>query len=392
MANEVFFFDSTDVGAPTLNNAAGTVISVLDACLINGFNSKSVTSIVVASEVATVTCTSHGFVAVPGKYVEISGATPSGLNGKKLVTSVANANTFTFAAPGIADGTATGTITVKRAGIGWTKAFSGTNKAAYKSSDPASTGLFLRIDDTNAGVASATDARAVMYETMSDVDTGTGACPTAAQLSGGQFWNKGVNNTTAKTWTLIGDGRLFYLFTQSSTFSNQYAHAFGDIVSYRAADAYGCIVSGGAAAFAGGGSGANPFIMNQKFGDAPASYSHVLCRIASATGASVRANNISLGRDATAFGGGGLPTFPSPVDNGVVMSKQIYVTEENTSFNHPIRGELPGAIATIALTPFNHLELVSSMTGLSGTAVAVSTTSSGTAGGLLFDISNAWRS
>lgn len=66
-----------------------------------------------------------------------------------------------------------------KAAVGWTKAFSGTNMAAYKQS-AGSNQLYLRVDDTNA-----TDARVVGYETMSDVNTGTGPFPTATQQSGG---------------------------------------------------------------------------------------------------------------------------------------------------------------------------------------------------------------
>jgi hypothetical protein len=392
MANEVFWFDSTDVGAPTLNNAAGTVISVLDACLINGFNSKSVTSIDVTSNVATVTCTSHGFVAVPGKYVLIAGATPTELNGLKQVASVPNVNTFTYAAPGVANGAATGTITAKRAGIGWTKAFTGTNKAVYKSSDPASTGLFLRIDDTNAGVASATDARAVMYETMSDVDTGTNPGPTVSQLSGGQFWNKGANSSTAKTWTLLGDGRIFYLFTQISSFTNQIGMGFGDLISYRAADAYGCVLAGASAAVAGGVAGGCFLLRNNLLSNAPNnSGGFVLSRVAAQTGTSVQAgaNFHSMGNSVPGSQG---PAYPSPVDNGLVMHRPMYVIESNAAFSSPIRGELPGVIVPLGAIPFSHLEIVSGIVGLTGSAVALAISDANTAGRILFDISNAWRS
>jgi hypothetical protein len=392
MANEVFWFDSTDVGSPTLNNAAGTIISVLDACLVNGFNSKSVTSIVVASNVATVTCTSHGFVAVPGKYVEIAGAAPSGLNGIKLLTAVTNANTFTFAAPGISDQTATGTITAKRAAIGWGKAFSGTNKAAYRSADVAGTRLYLRIDDTNAGVATATDARAVMYESMSDVDTGTGPSPTVAQLSGGQFWNKGANTATAKTWALVGDSRIFYLFTQQSTGTENYSHAFGDIVSYRAADAYGCILAGLPAAVAGGATQISSFVLNASVGTSPANTGYVISRLAAQTGTCVAAGNHGIGRQDGVFGGVSQPVYPSPVDNGAVFSRPVYVSEGNGAYSHPIRGELPGVAVPMALAPFGVLEVVSGFTGLTGSMLSVGVRSTSAGGRLMFDISNAWRS
>lgn len=395
MANEVFFFDSTDVGAPTLNNVAGSMVSVLDACLVNGFNSKSVTSIVVSGNVATVTCTSHGFVAVPGKYVEIAGATPSGLNGIKLLTSVANANTFTYAAPGISDQTATGTITAKRAAIGWGKAFSGTNKAAYRSADVAGTRLYLRLDDTNAGVATATDARAVMYESMSDVDTGTGPAPTAAQLSGGQFWNKGPNTATAKVWALIGDGRFFYFFTANSNASTTFVtHCFGDIVSYRAADSYGCVMTGGSAAYAGSNSTGSIFNGTNSLSSAPTSYGYVLSRIASSTGSAIRAQNHSTGvTGGNLMGSTGLPAFPSPVDNGLVFSRPVFISEENAAFNHSIRGEVPGLMVPMCTLPFNNLDVVSSLTGQSGSVLMIACAGgSGTSGRFAIDISNAWRS
>jgi hypothetical protein len=392
MANEVFFFDSTDVGAPTLNNAAGSMVAVLDACLVDGFNSKSVTSIVVASNVATVTCSSHGFVAVPGKHVLIAGATPSALNGIKLLTSAANANTFTFAAPGVSNQTATGTITARRAPIGWGRPFSGTNKAVYRSADVTGTRLYMRIDDTNSSPATATDARVVMYETMSDVDTGTGPCPTVAQVAGGQFWNKGTNNATAKTWTLIGDGRIFYFFTQVTSTVQHYPHGFGDLVSYRAADSYGCVLIGGAAAWAGVNTGTAPFSIVQTLGDTPVNSGYVIARIASGTGSCVRVNNIGFGIDNVVWGSTNLPEYPSPVDNGIVMSRPIYVAEENSAFNNPIRGELPGAIVPLAVTTsFNHLDLITGITGLTGTALVVSSSTGSQNGKLFFDISNDWR-
>lgn len=393
MANEIFFFDSTDVGSPTLNNVAGSMVAVLDACLVNGFNSKSVTSVVVAGNIATVTCTSHGFVAVPGKLVEMGGATPSGLNGLKTVLTVANANTFTYAAPGISDQTATGTITAKRAGIGWGKPFTGTNKAVYRSADVTGTRLYMRIDDTNSSPATATDPRVTMYESMSDVDTGTAPCPTAAQLASGQFWNKGVNNTTAKTWTLIGDGRLFYFFTQQAAASVQMMHMFGDLVSYRASDAYGCILGGYATAFNGSNSGTVRVCAAGLIGGSPDTFGYVIARIGSQTGACVRAVNYTFASSSLALiGASGAPSYPSPIDNGIVLSRPVYVGEENSSFNNPIRGELPGAMGPMASVPFSHLEVITGITGLSGSAVAVATAGNASAAGrIVFDISNSWR-
>src|SRR5574338_427743 len=145
MTLPVKYFHGQMTGAPVLSGTAGSRIAVLDACLINGFEVNQV--------------------------VLVAGATggAAALNGEWCVTAVSS-TWIQFACPGIGDQTATGTITVKAAPSGsWSKVFSGTNKAAYKSTDPAATGCLLRVDDTSAQYAVVRG-----YETMTDVDTGSG--------------------------------------------------------------------------------------------------------------------------------------------------------------------------------------------------------------------------
>ena len=135
-------------GAPVLSGTAGTLIAVLDACLVNGFGSVTLNSLVVQNNVATATVSGgHGFAMIVGvnnvspgvgPVVRIDGATPAALNGDWRLASVPNSTTFTFAAEGIPDQTATGTITAKRAPAGWAKAFGGANKAAYQPMPAAS--------------------------------------------------------------------------------------------------------------------------------------------------------------------------------------------------------------------------------------------------------------
>ena len=152
MSQFVMWFDSSETGAPVLNNANGSMIAVLDACLVTGFNNKAVQSIAVAGGVATVSCASHGYVAVHGKDVLISGATPAELNGRKEVLTV-TANSFTYASASPA-GSATGTITVRRDALGFVKAHTGVNKAIYRRSDVTASAMMLRVEDigANSGV------------------------------------------------------------------------------------------------------------------------------------------------------------------------------------------------------------------------------------------------
>jgi hypothetical protein len=398
----VIFYDSSETGAPVLNNSAGSLLSVVQACLVDGFNAKSVTSIVVAGNIATVTVSAHGYSGKLGKLLRMDGAAPAALNGDKQIT-VTGANTFTFPAPGVSNQTATGTITCKRAPLDFVRVFTGTNKAVYKSGDVTSSGLLLRIDDTNAGVASPTDARAVMYESMTDIDTGVAPGPTAAQVSGGMYWQKGANTAAAKKWVVVGDGRLFYLLTESSTvaLASNWC-VFGDSISYRSGDPY-LAVLGGTFGSGGGATHANypNFPALHALGSNASSASLVVCRAAAGTGSAVSATLVSsggitfgnLGRFFNAPGQGG-PTYPSPVDNGLVISRPVFFAEDNATFGHPIRGELPGLALPMANAPFAEMEVVGGLAGFAGSMLALPVSlyfGSHVVGRLMVDITGPWR-
>lgn len=395
----VIWYDSSETGAPVLNNAAGSLLSVLQACLVDGFNVMSVTSIVVAANVATVTVSAHGYAAVYGKLLRLAGAAPAALNGDKQIT-VTGSNTFTFAAPGVANGAATGTITCKRAPLDWTRVFIGTNKAVYRSGDVAALGLLLRIDDTNAGIALPTEARARMYEAMTDVDTGTGPSPSESQTSGGQFWTKGANNASAKKWQLIGDPRFFYLFTEGNdgTGAGLFPHAFGDIVSYRAGDPWACYLGGWT------NHPGDAFALNRIGGmfltgslSVMAGDVGVLARVATGSGGSVRAQILFLRNSINSGvpGGDGGPVFPSSVDNGCAVQRTVHLKEENSVFGHPIRGEMPGLMFPYASGSFAHLEIVTSVIGFPGQVLAhgllVGESGSSRYGRVFFDLTGPWR-
>jgi len=80
---------------------------------------------------------------------------------------------------------------------------------------------------------------------MSDVDTGTGDFPTAAQLGAGIIARKSATaDATARAWKVVADGRTVYVFIVTGDYgSAYYAFAFGDIFSYVPGDQYGvCII------------------------------------------------------------------------------------------------------------------------------------------------------
>ena len=235
MTTTVKHFHSAMPGAPTLNGVAGSLIAVLDACLVDGFGLKSADSVVVSGGIATVTfSTGHSFE--PDVIALVAGATPADLNGEKRVLTTST-NTITFDATDIADGTATGTITIKIAPAGWAKPFSGTNLAAYRSTDVTGTRMFLRVADGT------TTARVVGYESMSDVNTGVSAFPSEAVLNGGGYWGKSTANTSAgRAWTLVSDSVGFWLHVHpgADTGASGSVWGFGDFLSYKAGDPYRC--------------------------------------------------------------------------------------------------------------------------------------------------------
>lgn len=231
-------FHSAMPGAPVLSGTAGTLLAVLDACLVTGFGLKTADSLTVASGVATVAfSTGHSFE--PGTIALIEGATPAGLNGEKRILSTA-ANSITFAAPGIPDGAATGTISAKLAPAGWGKAFTGTNVAAYRPSDVTGTRMFLRVDDTGTA-----NARVVSYEAMTDISTGTNPIPLAAQVAGGLWWPKSATaNATARGWRVFADSRAVYVALEPNGGDRWQLMFAGDIASLKSGDAYGWLVTG----------------------------------------------------------------------------------------------------------------------------------------------------
>lgn len=225
----VKFILGTMTGAPVINNANYSGIGALDAFLVDGWGLQTANSLEVSGGVATLTFPT-AFPAIVDSVILVAGATPSDLNGEQKVTAIATAtNTVRFATT-LPDGTATGTITVKMAPAGWSKPFSKTGVAVYKSVDPEAHagGMYLRVDDSR------TDGwmRVRGYETMSDVDTGTGMFPNDTQANGGGWWQRHSSGTNPTRYAIFADSRMI-LFSpapssQSDVRGQNVQYAFGD--------------------------------------------------------------------------------------------------------------------------------------------------------------------
>ena len=236
----IFTFDSSQPGAPVLSGTAGALRTLLKACLVDGVGAGAVATLTVSGGIATATYAgAHPFKV--GYVAQFAGATPAGLNGDKVILSVTGTS-VTFAAPGVPDGAATGTITSKAAPAGWQELFAGAlvNVIALKPSVVEATGCVLRVDDTGTN-----NARVRAYEAMSDISTGVGMTPLESQAAGGLWWPKSATaNATARAWILVADARGFYLAVAPAG-GDRYTLLFaGDIASLKSGDAYGYLLTG----------------------------------------------------------------------------------------------------------------------------------------------------
>lgn len=154
-------YKSTDPSAPTLDGTAGSLIALLDACLINGY-----------------------------------GAKPA---------------------------------------AGWTKEYSDTNKAAYRT--PASTNQFyLQVLDNE--VTNTRYATVDGYESMTDVDTGTNkfGAPT-------NYVHKSItSDATTRPWSLYTNGLIFHMFVDNGG-ADRTGFTFGDCTPLIAGDNWNTVIS-----------------------------------------------------------------------------------------------------------------------------------------------------
>lgn len=128
-----------------------------------------------------------------------------------------------------------------KAAAGWTKPFSGTNKAVYRN---AGTQTYFRIDDTNAAFGALPVCEIIGFVTMSDVDTGTGQFPTPTQISTRaenrkMITKSSTDDATAIPWVALATSRAIIIHTdwqRTASRENGHWHMFGDYKSFVPSD------------------------------------------------------------------------------------------------------------------------------------------------------------
>lgn len=375
-------YRSTDYGAPILYGNAGYLIPVLDAALVNGYGSLNVTSMTHSTGTVTVTTASPHLLSTYGRQL-IEGANEAGYNGEFQIT-VTGADTFTYQTTGVVVDTATGTITTKSPGAGWTKPYSGTNLAAYRQG--SGNQRYLRIDDTVTLAA-----RCVGYEAMTGISAGTNTFPSTAQFSGGLYWTKSstADATNARAWVIIADDKTFYMwvnFNSSVTFADSSICAFGDVDSTKSGDLYNCVILANTAAATAA---------NNRFGYVNVNFTTAesgmyFCRSYTQTGTSIAGAKISdaaKAAGATVMGSNGL-IYPHQTDGSLYVAPVWTVETASTASQSVIRGSLRGVWNPLHNLPLANLDTFQGNGNLTGkTFLALRMQASGQ---VFFDIANTW--
>lgn len=118
-------------------------------------------------------------------------------------------------------------------GPGWTKPYTGTNKAVFQPS--AGNQHYFRVDETDGSYYA--DVR--MFESMTDVDTGSNESPSG----GTSRWYKGGSSGSSNNdWFIICDERAFYFGMKPTDYASAdemfLVSFWGDFVPYDVSSAY----------------------------------------------------------------------------------------------------------------------------------------------------------
>lgn len=131
-------------------------------------------------------------------------------------------------------------------GEGWTKTYSGTNKAVY--TQATGNGFCFRVLDDGSGAGGAKEAEVRGGESATDVDTLVDPFPNVTQVSNANCtWRKSdTADATTRTYHAVADGNCFHLviyFAGTPSSGNCDMYSFGDTEPYYTGDGYNTFIT-----------------------------------------------------------------------------------------------------------------------------------------------------
>lgn len=370
-----------------MTGQAGAAVSFFNAILVDGFNPKTPTALAQTDGVATATCTAHGYE--PGDVVAISGANEAAWNDEFRVVTAAT-NSFTFAIASNAPSPATGTFAAKIAPLGWTRlAFSTAQKAAYQPAMPYCQQILRVLDDaTVPTAANGRWAKLRGYETMTDIDTGTGLFPTTVQVANGlSFGKSSLSDATARAWWLIGDPGLFYtgIFWHAASLNVAGVTMYGDTGSLRVGDQFcTALIAAEADTMPTASATTNNFCTLGAHNATQTGkyYARTYMQSGTAVPAGTLGDNgVSAGIGTAGF------TFPHPPNDGLLISMVALVESSVLRCR-----QLPGLYQPLHQNPLAYRDTRSDFADLPGrTLIALDGGVTSVRAQLLFDMTGPWR-
>ena len=412
-STDIKFYVHTNNNAPQLQNAYGSMINVLDACLVGGINIGAISSLTASGKTVTATFGSaHNLMQY--QVIKITGANQSEFNSEHRILTVPNAQSVTFelaAMPSVT--TATGTITASLPPLGWEKPFSNSNpngggKAAYRSLNlllPSRP--FLRVVDELDPAYTATYAKYAkvgIVEDMTDIGTmlgvqapfdavnpdknwvGVGSGTTATNgwakwyyavkgaYTGGTTTETGIQDVGNRAWILVGSLDYFYVFPADMINGDAFPYGFGSFSSILSADNSNNFLSS-TLSYNTASQGMNKPAVTGLNGTAT-SQKLVIQRGYSQVSQHVQANTISLGVAATVYTGASEYTSSQTLAGSTLFSP-VFIKEDI------VRGSLNNIYWLFQLKPYQHMR---TMVDKDAIFMAINVASTVTSGQLIVKI------
>ena len=347
-------FQSTDFGAPQLRqgNDDERHLDIFDAILVDGYGDQTIT-ITQAGGLATITFplghTFDGMFKRPNIKYFISGADQAEYNGEQELT-ITDGTHCTFSVDGAAVSPATGVITGKVGGAGWTRPHAAVSGKRSYLQGAGSSGFSLFLNNLSRGI---NKTEACMYESMSATDVGVDRI--GSNVSTHDFmWSDA--DVVPKEWGVIADETFVLFFSLHGSYHK--ISYFGDLKKANVADLYACLscpTSGagvstaapnfGQLATSAGASGANEIRLARGHDGL---VKNPKC---------VKIANTSL--SSALMGGSGL-AYNTAYDPSLHLSKIKIIAEK------VIRGELKGCYNILHNNPFDNLSTFDGNGDLSG--------------------------
>lgn len=228
---------------------------------------------------------------------------------------------------------------------GWATTYTGTSKGVF--TQGGGNGFKLRVLDDGSATAGAREAIVRGYESMSDVDTGTGINSTGFPAGVNLFWRKSdTADSTQRQWMAWADNKTLILFMAYKGTTVAELVVFGDIYSFKSGDAYHTVLIGRATSATLDAS--TNSVGSQVGNTGSAIAGHFIARNYLQSGGSatiVKTDNphtVSGGVSDIYMGNSGVSAgFPNPADGRALLTR-LYVHEPGSLPANSVRGFMRG--------------------------------------------------